>query len=185
MKRIAIALLLLALAACGGSEWRPLEVPDGAFAALMRGQPHYARQTLDTPAGQMQAHLYSSDRPDAYYAIGFSDYPLTFAIQTQAEEILNGVRDTWVKRINGKLVTSGREAHDKNPGLQFTARGTFRDRDVLLDARLYLVDQRLYQLVAITRTAETPQGVVNRFFKSFRLAPPGAVGELKFDAPNK
>ena len=161
--------LALALFACGQPDWREMTIPDGDFTVLMRGQPHYARHELDTPSGKMQAHLYSSDRPDSYFAVGYSDYPLTFALATRSDEILAGVRDTWLRRINGRLVTSGADKLGKYPGLQFTARGTVKGQDAILEGRLYLVDQRLYQLIAISRPGETPQGVVNRFFNSFKL----------------
>ena len=159
----------LALFACGTPEWREMIIPDGDFTVLMRGEAHYARQELDTPSGKMQAHLYSSDRPDSYFAVGYSDYPLSFALSTRADEIFSGVRETWLKRINGRLVASGSENLGKHPGIHFTARGSVKGQEALLEAKVYLVDQRLYQLIAISRSAETPQGVVNRFFKSFRL----------------
>ena len=107
--RAAIGALLFVcsmLAACGGSEWRDLEVSEGAFAVLMRGPPHYVRQDIDTPAGKMTAHLYSSDRPDAYYAVGYVDYPLALVTGAPPEQLFATVRDTWVRRIQGKLVAT-------------------------------------------------------------------------------
>lgn len=167
--RLLLPLLLSLLAACGQSEWREMTIPDGDFTVLMRPEPHYARQELDTPSGKMQAHLYSSDRPDSYFAVGYSDYPLTFALSTRSEEIFSGVRDTWLKRINGKLLLSDTQTLGKHPGMHFSARGTVKGQEAFLEARVFLVDQRLYQLIAISRVNGTPQGVVNRFFNSFRL----------------
>src|SRR6476660_6614126 len=64
-----VLAVLSALGACVQSEWRELPVSDGAFSVLMRGEPTYARQQLKTPAGTMVAHLYSSDRPDSFFAV--------------------------------------------------------------------------------------------------------------------
>ena len=183
MKRIGYAIaLIIALTACGKSEWQELAIAEGGFSVLMRGQARYTRQLLETPVGHMQAHLYSSDRPDAFFAVGYTDYPLTFAMTKLPQEILTGVRDTWVRRINGRLTTSDNSLKlGKYPGLEFSARGTVSGRDSLLEARLYMVDQRLYQVISIARTAEMPQGTVNRFFKSFRLTDPAQVGSIRIE----
>ena len=163
---VTVALTLLG---CGQSEWREMAIPDGDFAVLMRGEAYYARQEVDTPAGKMQGHLYSSNRPDSYFAVGYSDYPLALALASRPEEILAGVRETWLRRIGGRVISSSAEPLGKHPGLQFTARGTVKEQETLLEARLYMVDQRLYQLIAISRPGEMSQGTINRFFKSFRL----------------
>jgi len=183
--RIAALLLAAALPSCGAqSEWRELDIGEGAFAVLMRGEPHYVKQDLDTPGGRMTAHLYSSDRPDAYYAVGYSDYPLSLVLGTNAKALFSGVRDTWVRRINGKLVTSDDtlKLDGRYPGMEFTAFGTDPTRagsgenagttghKTFVQARLYLVDQRLYQIVAMGHVDEVPQGEVNRFLRSFRLS---------------
>jgi hypothetical protein len=180
--KLALCVLLIAMAACAKSEWQELAVGEGGFSVLMRGQPQYARQALDTPEGRMEAHLYSSDRPDAYFAVGYTDYPLGFALTKDPQEILSGVRDTWVRRINGRLVATDATAKvDKYPGLTFTARGSVKDVDAFLEARLYLVDQRLYQLVAIGRTTQVAQGTVNRFFNSFRLTETAQTGTIHIE----
>src|SRR5215210_6870959 len=124
LRRIGALLLIAGLTACGGgSEWRDLEVSEGAFAVLMRGQPHYVRQDIDTPAGKMTAHLYSSDRPDAYYAVGYVDYPLALVAGTQPEQLFANVRDTWVRRVQGKLVAAdgSLKLAGQHPGLEFSA----------------------------------------------------------------
>ena len=172
-KLLWLVLCLIALAGCGSqSEWQELAVSDGGFAILMRGPPHYVSQQLDSPAGKMSAHLYSSDRPDAYFAVGYTDYPLAIVVSSAPDPIFAGARDTWVKRIKGTLVsTSPLELAGKYPGIQFTAQGVYQDRETLVEGRLYLVDQRLYQIVAMTRKGEIAQGVVNRYLDSFRLIP--------------
>src|ERR1700716_1817829 len=74
---ISVILLTGLLGACTRSEWRELPVNDGAFSVLMRGDPNYQRQQIGTPVGKMVAHLYSSDRPASYFAVGYADYPLS------------------------------------------------------------------------------------------------------------
>lgn len=184
-KLVWLALCLAVLAGCGQrSEWQELTVPDGGFSVLMRGAPLVTPQQTDTPAGRMSSHLYSSDRPDAYFAIGYTDFPLALAVGTAPDKIFAGSRDTWVKRIQGTLVSSSPlKLADKYPGMQFIAEGTYQDRPAIVEARLYLVDQRLYQLVALTRKGEMAQGVVNRYFESFKLIPVTYTEHIKVKPP--
>jgi hypothetical protein len=201
--------VLLALIACAAlasctsrSEWSELEVSEAGFAVLMRGEPRYLRQDLETPAGRMTAHLYSSETPDSYFAVGYHDYPLALVVGAKSDEVFNGVRDTWVRRINGRLVMKDNSLKlaGKYPGIEFTAEGR-RPRggkpsagdadgegaepDTFMQARVFLVDQRLYQIIAMGRKSAVSQGVVNRFLNSFRLVTPSEVGTLEIKPSGK
>jgi hypothetical protein len=171
--RPAMLAAALALAACAPSEWQELVIRDGGFSVLMRGAPLYDRREIATPAGTIVAHLYSSDRPDSVVAVGYSDYPLALVLQAGAGPLLAGVRDTWVRRVNGRLTRSddGLRIDGRHPGVEFVADGTVNGRPAFVHARLYLVEQRLYQVVVMGSAAEVPQGVVNRYLHSFRLVP--------------
>ncbi len=193
--RLAVILMAgVSVASCGGqSEWRELDSGEGGFAVLMRGAPRYVKQDLNTPAGPMSAYLYSSDRPDAYYAVGYSDYPLSLVLGADPQGLFSGVRDTWVRRINGRLVASDDtlKLDGRYPGIEFTAFGTEPTRggksedskskpaDTFVQARLFLVDQRLYQIVALGHRNEVPQGEVNRFLQSFRLSTSAPSNTIK------
>jgi hypothetical protein len=175
------------LSACGQSEWRELPVSDGAFSILMRGEPTYARQQLNTPAGKMVAHLYSSDRPDSFFAVGYADYPLAAVVGRPPADLFSGVRDTWLRRIEGKLTASdnGIKLAGQYPGLEFQAGGKVKGTDAFVHARFYLVDQRLYQIIAMGRKDAVPQGVINRFLNSFRLIPQSDVGTIQIQPNTK
>jgi hypothetical protein len=178
---------LLALGGCTRSEWRELAISDAGFSVLMRGDPHYARQQVKTPAGPMFADAYSSDRPDSYFAAGYADYPLGLVLASPPEQVFAGVRETWVRRISGKIVASDSKLklHGKYPGTEFTAEGKMNGADAFVQGRLYLVDQRLYQVIAMGRKSEVPQATVNRFLNSFRLIPQSSVGTFSLEPSAK
>ena len=179
----AVALMaIVAVAACTPSEWRELAVSEGGFSVLMRPEPYYAKQQVDTPAGRMVAHLYSSDRRDAYFAVGYSDYPLALVMGTAPDALFAGIRETWVRRIEGRLVSDDHVTLARQyPGLEFVAEGKINGEDAFLHARLFLVDQRLYQIVAIGRKGEVAQGLVNRYLNSFRLIDQNEIGTLSIE----
>lgn len=127
-----VFVLAGALGACTRSEWRELPVNDGGFGVLMRGEPHYPRQQLDTPAGKLFAHLYSSDRPDSYFMVGYTDYPLALVVGTAPEQLFSGVRETWVQRIDGKLTAndSSIKLAGKYPDTEFQAADKINGLDI-------------------------------------------------------
>ncbi|HYH43919.1 MAG TPA: hypothetical protein VD867_18265 [Burkholderiales bacterium] len=179
-----LALLAVVLAACTRGEWQTLEVSEGGFSVLMRPQPTFLKMPVDTPAGRTMAHLYSSDRPDAYFAVGYTDYPVAAVVGVPPDELFAGIRDTWIRRINGRLLMSGPVRLNRQyPGLEFTGEGRVKDADTFLHARVYLVDQRLYQVVAMGRKGEISQGVINRFLASFKLGTQGETQTLEVVAP--
>jgi hypothetical protein len=67
--------------------------------------------------------------------------------------------------------------------LEFQAEGKVKGTDAFVHARFYLVDQRLYQIIAMGRKDAVPQGVINRFLNSFRLIPQSDVGTIQIQ-PN-
>lgn len=165
-----LALCALILASCSRSDWQTLEVSEGGFSVLMRPQPNFLKMPVETPAGRTMAHLYSSDSPDAYFAVGYTDYPLAAMVGNPPDAIFAGVRDTWIRRIDGRLgISSPVRLNRQYPGLEFTGDGRVNDADTFLHARVYLVDQRLYQVVAMGRKGEVSQGVINRFLDSFKI----------------
>ena len=48
---------------------------------------------------------------------------LAFALATRPEEIFTGVRDTWVRRINGRLITSDRDTKVDSPYNTYKVQG--------------------------------------------------------------
>ena len=175
----------VSLAACSKSEWQELTVRDAGFSVLMRGEPFYTKREIDTPAGRIMAHLYLSDRQDSVVAIGYTDYPLALALGSPSDKLFAGVRDTWLKRLQGTITRSDRPLtiDGKHPGIEFSADGQLEKTEAFVRARLYLVDQRLYQVVMLGKTAAVPSRVVNRFLDSFKLTEKQEVKSLDVQPP--
>ena len=104
-----------------------------------------------------------------------------------------------MRRIQGRLVSSDNslKLEGKYPALEFSAEGVrtpagkaekgaaAKPVETFIQARLYLVDQRLYQVIAMGRKGAVPQGDVNRYLKSFRLVAQSEVGTVKIDPRGK
>lgn len=183
----ACILFVAVAAAPVHAQWQDLVVRDAGFSVLMRGEPEYDKRSIPTPAGPIVAHLYASSRRDSVVAIGYTDYPLGMVVGGTPEQVFAPARETWVKRVNGKIRSQDNrlKLDGKHPGMEFFATGRNDGVESFVQARFYLVEQRLYQIVFMGRDREVPQGVVNRFLNSFKLVPVQDVQTMKIAPPKK
>lgn len=186
LTRSALLLFIMVLAAgCGRPSWQELAIRDGGFSILMRPNPHYEKRALETAAGRIVAQMYSTETQDSVFGVGFSDYPEEMVRTMAPRRLFMAVRDTWVRRIDGKLQGDGIDIRldGKHPGMEVVAWGTVSGREAYLKARFYLVGNRLFQVVVFGRRDSMPLAEVNRFLASFKLIPQREVGSLAIEPP--
>ena len=183
MRWIALVFLLLA-AACSDPSWREVASSDGGFRIRMHGDPRVEQRSVDTPAGKITGHLYSLEGKDSVYAVGFADYPRQILQASHPASMFSGVRDSWLKRIDGQLEgkTTDIRLDGKWHGMEFAARGRLAGRDAWMRGRLYLVDNRLYQLIVFGSRETIPLSDINQFMGSFKVAQPRDTTTLTIDA---
>jgi hypothetical protein len=102
------------------------------------------------------------------------------------DEVLEFVRDTFFRRILGTVLNQKRITVQGHPGLEMQGRASVNLQarglrgflipapsrhavDSLVDARLVVVGDRLYILIAIAREQDREPKTVRRMFDSFKL----------------
>jgi hypothetical protein len=179
---LAIAVAALLLAACGGPSWQELTSPEGGFRVLMRGDPLVEKQDLQTPIGKITGHWYSTTHQDSVFGVGYADYPVEFVRNMPQRELFTTLRETWVKRISGKLQGGGTDISlESHPSMEYIASGTFNGKDAYLRGRLYLVGNRIFQVVVFGNKESLPLSDVNKFVSSFKLSPVRGVDSINLD----
>ena len=185
--RLTLAALLV-VAACGDTSWREVASPDGGFRIRMHGDPRVEQRNVETPVGRITGHLYTLEQKDSVFGVGFADYPRQILQASPPERMLTGVRESWLKRIEGRLDGDAKEIRldGKWLGTEFAARGKLEGRDAWMRGRIYLVDNRLYQLIVFGNKETIPVSDINRFMGSFKVAQPSDSTTLTIDgAPEK
>lgn len=167
-------------AGCGGPSWQDFTVQDGGFRVLMRGEVHYDKRELDTPVGKIVAHMYSIEFKDSVFGVGYSDYPPQMVRSMTPRRLFMAVRDTWVRRIEGRLEGDGIDIRldKRHPGMEVVAWGKVKGRNAYLKGRFYLVGDRLYQIVIFGNRDSMPLADINHFLASFKLVPQREVGSI-------
>jgi hypothetical protein len=153
-----------------GAEWYEFACEEGKFSVLMPAAP-LEKGDDDGGLGMLDMKTYTVDLAGGdTYTVSYSDLPPSLAPEPSAAGlILDAATDGAVSHISGTEVKKTSISIGGHPGREVSAKsedidgapGTFR-------ARMYLVEGRVYQLLAVARD-ERSLAAVDKFFGSFRL----------------
>lgn len=177
----AAALGLTLLAACGPRfDWRETRGAD-IYAVALPGRAQAVTRDIELPAGKVALTMTSAGVDASLFAVGTARLPpAAVADAAAAEQTLAYFRDALVRNIAGSVLSEARFAppgkagsRGAYPGKEFSARGRTGPKGVptQLAARLFIVDDRIFEVVAMFAEGEVPPAELETFFTSFRLLP--------------
>ena len=152
-------------AAAGWMEFSPM---NGRFSVQMPGIPASEEQNFNTKAGNMTLYVFNLNRgwTNEKFSVQYTDYP---------EQLLReaGAADTVLKKastvdafnIGGTLVSEKVLSLGRYPGRELQVENA----EMAMRIRLYLIDQRLYKLIATWPKSRSFSADDERFLTSFRL----------------
>lgn len=165
---IPICLWLLFLTGCTTNN-TPTEYKTeaGGFIVNFLGVPQEEKKAVDTAMGSIDMNIYSVSKDDIAYVISTNDYPEQFVKSKNTKDILNDSRDGILSNTKGKLLYESDIQLEQFPGKELkyeVAEGAGITRQ-----RIFLVNQRLYQISVSTGSEEKYSKEINNFFDSFKL----------------
>jgi hypothetical protein len=181
--RLCVAACVIALGfvatACNPTfNWREFRSSDG-FAVMFPGRPQTVSREVKLPDGSVQMSMTSTGIGPTLFAVGVAQLPAGLSADTAARERTIGhMRDALTRNVGaGQVKTSAAAlpipAGDSRKLLAAqTAEAIGQDkggRAVQLAARLFIVDDRLFQVVALGAKDELSPEALDTFFASFRL----------------
>lgn len=134
----------------------------GRFSILMPVEPTIQEQPVDSAAGKLINHIFLSQKGSAAFAISYADYPQNNA---DPQGVLDNVREGAINGIKGTLVSGKNITHKTYPGREFQAS----TQGALYTSRIFLVDNRLYQMVVVAPVGHLTGAEINKFLTSFDL----------------
>lgn len=145
--------------------WRKFESKRGTFRVMFPDIPIETRSKLRTEIGNVASTRFTVVAGTSVtYDVMYNDYPKAGIVKVNPQKLLDAARDGLVNQTKGQLVGEKRIMLGTVPG---------RDQEILgadgtrYWARLVLVENRLYQLMAIARPPATAD--TRTFFDSFQL----------------
>lgn len=170
-----------AVAPSGPIGWQ--QVDTETFSVEVPGAVEKKDGTEQTAAGPVKTTTWSSQTAGAFYAVSIADYPTGMMAAALPSKVLEGARDGAMANVGGKVerdfavfLDSG-TPKKKYPGREFDGSTT---QGIRLAARLFLVDDRLYQMISVSPIASFNAADFKKFADSFKLK---ATAAAPADAP--
>ncbi len=169
----AILLALALTSQSGGPRKAPTKVfvsKEGGFSAAMPGTPKLQNQTVQTPIGPLEIHLYVLEGSDLAYFVTYNDYAADFVAKADPKALLTNGQNGAITTVKGKLIVEEEIELDGHPGRAFTFALPEGDiPDGMGKARHFLVRNRHYQVMVVGTKAKIEDKATDKFLKSFKL----------------
>ncbi len=170
-RRLCPLLLIvpLLLAADAKPEWKEFTDKETGFSVLFPGEPkRMPDQTIKTALGDVPLKIFLAELGrDTVYMVMVSDYPEGSIKKGVEDRILDGARDGILGKLKGKPLVDEKIKLGTNPGraIQVDAPtvGIYR-------TNIYLVKDRLYQVVILAPRETVASKETDKYFESFKLA---------------
>jgi hypothetical protein len=162
----------VALACVARADDKPKTEPftsrEGKFSITFPQKPTPLSRKVKTDVGEVDVCIFLVDQKDRGYVATYSDYPKGTVTDKNHDKVLAGARDGAVKGVNGKLVNEKKiKIGKKHEGLEMNVQ--LPDKKTIYRARLVLVGDRLYQVVALGPEDFTKSKAVESYLDSFTL----------------
>ncbi|MGM3306229.1 hypothetical protein ACSQ6I_09640 [Anabaena sp. WFMT] len=158
------------------SIWKIFSSPEGKFSILMPGTPTKTKQKINTKNGIVEVNILTVERPqeEVKYTVAYIDYPNDYIELLKrnnlVEEAIDTGRKTALQNSKSTLVSEEKISLGRYPGreVNYTKPG-----DIIVKQRIFLVDQRLYQVSVETNKNRQKYLVksISGFCNSFNLLP--------------
>ncbi|MGE5339545.1 MAG: hypothetical protein ACM3PU_17075 [Gemmatimonadota bacterium] len=145
----------------------------------MPDKPQTVTRDLGFDGGTIHMTMISTGVGPTLFAVGFAQLPAEAITPERLDATLAWFRDPVVRNIDGKITSvqparlspNAAAGHLVRGGQAIEARGHVgKDRRPgQLAARLHVVDDRVYEMVAIGADGELTADALETFFSSFRL----------------
>ncbi len=145
--------------------WKNFTSNDGGFQVMMPGTPQLQQNTHKSFVGAIEENTYMVNTKDGSYSVEYSNLPNIAVSMGGAGAIFDGAKKGLLKDSGGKQVSFSDITLNGNPGKELVYQIPSVGADTMGKARFYLVQKRLYVLVATGSKA-------SQFFNSFKLLNP-------------
>jgi hypothetical protein len=153
----------------GQSAWEEFYSEDGRFAVLFPGIPEEETESFNTEMGTIsrQTFFVEEDGGQATFLVMCINYPREVIESADFDMILDGVRDDLMARYRGQVNNEDLVQLNNYPGREFNFEGKWKNRSVYGNVMTFLIEDRLYLLMAMGVEESVDMDDVEKFFVSF------------------
>src|SRR5262245_47356704 len=168
---LAVMGLLLSTAVRADDKWETFSSKDGKYSVSLPGKPTESDKKVESAAGELTIHMaLPSPNNDLAYLVTYNDYPDAAIGGADKEAMLDGVRDGNLKSFGGKVASEKKIniGKDKFPGREILLEKA--GETTVYRARMYLVNNRLYQVVLVGAKDIATNKDTDKYLESFKLS---------------
>jgi hypothetical protein len=155
------------------STWQEFSSEEGWFAVSMPDTPVEQQQNQPSDAGDITLHIFMAEAEEAAYAVMYFDFP-AFGLPTTEQDIekaLDNGRDGALANMSATLVSEERVSLGDHTGRHVVYEIS---EDTIPGGgegvmRFFLIDGRVFQLLAIGAKGQLPAQNVTKFLDSFQV----------------
>jgi hypothetical protein len=151
------------------SAWEEFTSEKGRFSILMPGKPKSQIIPVSTQIGTINVHALKANTGGFTYMVGYADYPEAIVQSAMPGAMLSGARDGAVANVQGKLIDERAVSLRIYPGRELKIEATEGSRMVMIQARIYLVNTRFYQVMVIGAKDRFSESNADAYLDSFKL----------------
>ena len=173
MRKSVILLISLLLAVwLPGCTPKPQEFKSaaGRFAVTAPKTLQESSQDLELQSGKIILYLFSTQQDNIGYFVSYCDYPPETMAHGDLEKMLDGSRDGALSNVKGELVSETKITLEGNPGRELVMETADESgRRATIKGRLFMVKNRLYQVMVVAPRSQAADKEVDQFIQSFKL----------------
>jgi hypothetical protein len=113
--------------------------------------------------------LSQQDTEKVFFSVAYVDYPYSAVRVTPTSSLLDGARDGAVERTNGRLLSEKLISLGGYPGREIKIKVETPKHTAIVRSRIYLVKNRLYQVLVVTSIQEAYSTIGTTFLNSFQV----------------
>jgi hypothetical protein len=164
---VFVALGAASVCADDQPEWKEFASKEGRFKVLMPGTPDQDKAETDSDFGKGVLHMSVVRAGKTTYGANYCDFPAEIK-KAPLKQVYDSSRDGAVANLEGKLASEKDVKLGEYPGREIQIDVAEGKR--LFRVRVYLVDQRLYQVVVFGTREAAVSKEADKFLDSFELA---------------
>jgi hypothetical protein len=146
--------------------WKEFASKEGQFKVLMPGTPKQKKLDTESDFGKGVLYMNVVESGKTMYAANYCDFPPEIK-KAALKQVYDSSRDGAVANMDGKLVSEKEVKLGENAGREI--RIDVAEGKRLFRVRVYLIDQRLYQVVVFGTPEATTSKEADKFLDSFKL----------------
>jgi hypothetical protein len=164
---VCFAIGVSAAFAADAPEWKEFVSKEGRFKVLMPGAPKQDKAETESDFGKGLLHMNVAQAGMAIYGANYVDFPAEVK-KAPLKQVYDSSRDGAVANMAGKLASEKDVKLGEYPGREI--RIEVGEGKRLFRARVFLIEQRLYQVVVFGAPEVAASKDADKFLDSFKLA---------------